>query len=769
MLERIARFSFRRRRIVLLCWVVVLVGLGVLQGVTGSAFRTDFTLPDSESNDGFSLLRAASGGDGGGFDGTIVFRADAGVTDPTVVATMTEVFDRTRGVEGVTSLVSPYDGEVGASQIAPAGPLAGKVAFARVGFAPTLGQSDFLHITEEVKELLPEQEGLQVELGGQVFAEFEPPESELLGLAFAVVILLVSFGSVLAMGLPIGVALFGVGTGVTLLTLASHLINMPDFTNILAAMIGLGVGIDYALFIVTRYREAVHRGLSFEDATAESITTAGRAVLFAGCTVVISLLGMLLMGLDFVRGLGIGASIAVAMTMVASITLLPALLGFAQARVEVTRYRGLVAALAVAVALFLVGLKLVSAAGVVLLGGLAVVLASFVVAPLRREVPRREPKPMRETMWFRWSRTLQRHPWVGAIGGLFILVVLALPVFSLRLGFADEGNFPETSSVRRAYDILGEAFGPGFNGPLTLVAQVAPSDSAAATGAVLTAVTATPGVQAALPVTPPDSPLLVVQVIPATSPQDEATEELVATLRDDVLPAVEASIGTPVFVTGTVPANIDFASFIAGRLPIFFGAVLGLSFLLLMAVFRSLLVPLKAVVMNLLSIGSAFGVVVAIFQWGWFGELVGIGKGAPIEAWGPMMMFAIVFGLSMDYEVFLLSRMKEEYDRTGDNATAVADGVATTARVITAAAAIMVFLFGSFLLESNRAIKVFGVGLATAVFLDATVVRMILVPATMELLGARNWWLPRWLDRILPRIDVEGGGHAVERTPEPVG
>ncbi len=640
--------------------------------------------------------------------------------------------------------------------------------FARVGFAPTLGQSDFLVITEEVKETLPDQDGLQVELGGQVFAEFEPPESELLGLAFAVVILLLAFGSVLAMGLPIGVALFGVGTGVTLLTLVSHLLNMPDFTNILAAMIGLGVGIDYALFIVTRYREAVHGGSSFEDATAEAITTAGRAVLFAGCTVVISLLGMLLMGLEFVRGLGIGASIAVAMTMVASITLLPALLGFAQARVEVTRYRGLIGAIAVALALFLVGLKQPSAAGVVLLAGVGVVLLSFVVAPLRREVPRREPKPLRETLWFRWSRTLQRHPWIGALGGLAILVVLALPVFSLRLGFADEGNFPETSSVRRAYDLLGDAFGPGFNGPLTLVAQVDGANAATASGAVLDAVSTTPGVAAALPVAPPGSPLLVIQVIPTTAPQDEATSELVTALRDDVLPAVERTIGTDVFVTGTVPANIDFASFIAGRLPIFFGAVLGLSFLLLMAVFRSLLVPLKAVVMNLLSIGSAFGVVVAIFQWGWLGSLVGIGKGGPIEAWGPMMMFAIVFGLSMDYEVFLLSRMKEEYDRTGDNATAVADGVATTARVITAAAAIMVFLFGSFLLEPNRAIKVFGVGLAVAVFLDATVVRMILVPATMELLGARNWWLPRWLDRLLPRIDVEGGGQH-PRAQEPVG
>ncbi len=756
MLERIARFCFVRRRLVIGLWIGLLVLLGVFQGLAGSGYHTDFRLAGTESQEGFDLLNEA-GLAGSGFEGTVVFLAEQGIEDPAVTAAMTTMFEGVAQQKGVVAVTSPYR-ELGTSQIAQQGPDANKLAYARVQFDPDIQQADFLRLAKDTKELRPELSGLQVELGGQVFAEFKPPESELLGVAFAIFILLISFGSVLAMGLPIAVALFGVGTGVALLTLGSHLTDMPDFTGLLAAMIGLGVGIDYALFIVTRYREGVHAGLSYEEATVVALNTAGRAVIFAGITVVISVMGMVLMGLGFVRGLAYGAAVTVAMTMVASITLLPALLGFARARLEITRYRGLAAAVLMAIALFGLGLGIPVLA--LLATGLAVlvVLASFLVPALRKVIPRPQPKPLRETVWFRWSRVVQRRPWPAALGGLIVLVVLSIPVFSLRLGFSDEGNYPAETTTRKAYDLLAQGFGPGFNGPLLVVAAL--GDKPEVAEQVTTALQGVAGATVLLQ-SPPGSPLSTWLVVPATSPQDAATEDLVTHLRQDVLDPIEAQAGVRLPVTGVVASNIDFADFIAKRLPIFFGAVLALSFLLLMMVFRSLLVPLKAVIMNLLSIGAAFGVVVAIFQWGWGGSLVGLGKGGPIEAWAPMMMFAIVFGLSMDYEVFLLSRMREEFDRTGDNATAVADGLATTARVISAAAAIMVFVFGSFLLEGDRQIKLFGVGLAVAVFLDATVVRMVLVPATMELLGKVNWWLPAWLDKRLPRLDVEGTPHPV--------
>ena len=756
MLERIARFCFVRRRLVLGLWIGLLVLLGVFQGLAGSGYHTDFRLAGTESQEGFDLLNEA-GLAGSGFEGTVVFRAEQGVQDPAITAAMTTMFEGVAPQKGVVAVTSPYS-ELGTSQIAQQGPDANKLAYARVQFDPDIQQADFLRLAKDTKELRPELSGLQVELGGQVFAEFKPPESELLGVAFAIFILLISFGSVLAMGLPIAVALFGVGTGVALLTLGSHLTDMPDFTGLLAAMIGLGVGIDYALFIVTRYREGVHAGLSYEEATVAALNTAGRAVIFAGITVVISVMGMVLMGLGFVRGLAYGAAITVAMTMVASITLLPALLGFARARLEITRYRGLAAAVLIAVGLFGLGLGSLVVFLLAVVLAVLVILASFLVPALRKVIPRPQPKPLRETVWFRWSRVVQRRPWPAALGGLIVLVVLSIPVFSLRLGFSDEGNYPAETTTRKAYDLLAQGFGPGFNGPLLVVAAL--GDKPEVAEQVTTVLQGVAGATV-LTQSPPGSPLSTWLVVPATSPQDAATEDLVTHLRQDVLDPIEAQAGVRLPVTGVVAANIDFADFIAKRLPIFFGAVLALSFLLLMIVFRSLLVPLKAVIMNLLSIGAAFGVVVAIFQWGWGGSLVGLGKGGPIEAWAPMMMFAIVFGLSMDYEVFLLSRMREEFDRTGDNATAVADGLATTARVISAAAAIMVFVFGSFLLEGDRQIKLFGVGLAVAVFLDATVVRMVLVPATMELLGKVNWWLPAWLDKRLPRLDVEGTPHPV--------
>ncbi len=756
MLRTLGRSAHDHRVAVVGVWVAALALFGGVSGALGSGFASEFSLPDDvESQQGFDVIDEGFGGRGAGQTASIVFEATQGVEDPAVVAAMTDYLAEVDALADV-SVTSPYE-PAGGAQIARQGPRAGEVAYAQIEVPRHMSFEETIELGNEMRDLVPDVDGLRVEVGGQVFSEFEPPESEVLGLAFAIVILIVSFGSVLAMGLPIGTAVFGIGVGASLVTLMSRVIEMPDFTLTLGVMIGLGVGIDYALFIVTRFREELHAGRPVPDAVATSIDTAGRAVIFAGTTVVISLLGMVLMGVTFIRGLGIGAAVTVAITMAASITLLPALMGFAGARIEVSRWRGVIAAGLVSLTLVGVGLG-VDALLLALPAAVVVLVAGLFVAPLRAEVPRRAPKPLDQTLPYRWSRFVQAHPWPMVIGGTAVLAALAIPVLGLRLGFADEGNLSTDTSARQAYDLLAEGFGPGYNGPLIVAAELAPGTTPAELERVGAALAADEGVAAVSPVAPnaPDAATAALwQVVPATSPQDEATYGLVERLRDDVLVSATDGTGITATVTGSVAASVDFASYLGDRLPLFFAAVLTLSFLLLMAVFRSVLVPLKAVLMNLISIGAAYGVVVAVFQWGWGSSLLGI-EAAPVEPFLPMMLFAIVFGLSMDYEVFLLSRVKEEYDRDGDNARAVSDGLASTARVITAAAAIMVFIFSSFVLEDDRVIKMFGLGLAAAIALDATIVRMLLVPATMELLGDRNWWLPRWLDRILPGIDVEG-------------
>jgi len=731
---------------------VALAVLGGAAGRIGTNFSLQFNLPDVESARGIDVLTETFGGESSGRTGSIVVRADGGVNRPEVVQPLTGFFAELDARDDL-AVTSPFD-PAAMNQISRDG----TIAFATVNLDASIEtQEEFIAIFEDMTAIAPVIEGVQIEYGGEVFAEFEAPSSEILGLAFAVIILIAAFGSVLAMGLPIGTAFGGIGAGVLVILLASNLVTMPDLSTTLGIMIGLGVGIDYALFIVTRYREVLRRGVDGVGAAAEAINTAGRAVLFAGTTVVISLLGMLLMGVGFMTGLGIGASLTVLMTMLASVTLLPAFLGFAGDRIERTRVRGIVAAALVAVALVGLGLKRFEITWAAALAVVVLLVGRFVPF-LHRELPARRVKPMRETIPFRWSRWVQRHPGISLVAGTGVLVLLALPVLGLRLGFADEGNYPTDTTTRRAYDLLAEGFGPGFNGPLTLVTRVTPADLPVVEQ-VSQALATTPGIAQVTPAIPndPNSPSAVLwRIFPASAPQSQEAADLVNALRDDVLPAATQGSALDVLVTGTVPVNVDFSAYLAARLPMFFGAVLALSFILLMLVFRSLLVPLKAVLMNLLSIGSAYGCVVAVFQWGWGAGLLGLGTDAPIDPWLPVMMFAIVFGLSMDYEVFLLSRVKEEYDRDGDNEAAVADGLAHTARVITAAAAIMVFVFGSFVLDGNRSIKMFGFGLAVAVFLDASVVRMLLVPATMQLLGDRNWWLPRWLQKVLPHIDVEG-------------
>jgi RND superfamily putative drug exporter len=650
-----------------------------------------------------------------GFAGQVVFRADQGVDDAQVRQTLEDLFDRIEsGVEGV-SVASPYAPE-NAYQISEDG----NVAYAEINFSDRSNEQYF-DDADLIKELHAESQaqataGLQIELGGDLFAEVPEFSSEAFGLLAAVIILLLVFGSVLAMGLPIITALFGIGCGAALIGLVCNVLAVPDFTTQVAAMIGIGVGIDYALLIVTRYRAGLHDGLAPRDAVVLAIDTSGRAVVFAGITVVISLLGMFFLNLDFMRSMATGAVLAVLMTMLAAITLLPAMLGFVGNNIDKLR-------------------------------------VPFLHKPT--EVGSAEGD--RNSFWYRWSRLIQSRPWPALIVSTAVLVILAIPVFSIRLGFADAGNRLESDTTRRAYDILSQGFGVGFNSPVLVILETPNGGGDAATVSELQgALASTQGVASVSdPIPLADGQIQLFNVFPASAPQDEETTDLVHRLRQQTIAPVVSGQATPAFTTGGPAFVVDFADYMSDKLPVFFAAVLILSFLLLMTVFHSLVVPIKAVLMNMLSIGASFGAMVAVFQWGVGADLIGIGKEGPIEAWAPMMLFAIVFGLSMDYEVFLLTRVREEYDRLGDNSRAVADGLAATGRVISAAAAIMICVFGSFMLGDERALKLMGFGLAFAVLIDATIVRLVLVPSAMELLGKANWWAPAWLVRYLPTIRVD--------------
>ena len=762
MYSSLGRWCYRHPWRVLIAWLLIIVIVaGASRGV-GSAYGGTPAAPDAESSLGADILDEHFGRIGAVISGRIVFKAEQGVNDPAVQAVMTELFKRVTAIDGVT-VGAPYDPN-GGHRIAAQGPEAGRIAYADIDTGADTSAFEAEEIGLEIGRLIDEvgvrsMDGVQVEVGGAWLSDREPPESEAIGLAFAVFVLILAVGSVVAMGMTVGTALIGVGIGAAGVVLLSNVATVPEFAPTIGIMIGIGVGIDYALFIITRYREWVSGGLSAEEATAAALDSAGRAVIFAGATVVVSLLGLLLIGLPFVAGLGLAAAITVAVVMAGSVTLLPAVIGLLGDRITTTRFRGVVASALVAVALlgFGTGFRLLLVG--VPLAAVMLVAGSFKTPsnPLRRVVRHREPKPRRETGWYRLSRMVQSRPWLFAVGGTVVLLVLAAPVLGLRLGFSDEGNFAEETTTRRAYDLISEGFGPGANGPLLVVAESSPDPGEiAALSGLSEALNRTEGVAfASVPIANLTIDAFLIRVQPTTGPQDAATEDLVHRIRNDVIPPALDGTELDALVAGQVAFNIDISDYLAGRIPVFFAAVLGASFLLLMAVFRSLVVPLKAVIMNMLSIGAAYGVVVAVFQWGWLGALTGV-EPAPIEPFVPMMLFAILFGLSMDYEVFLLSRMKEEYERTGDAVNSVADGLAATARVITAAAAIMVVVFGSFVLEDSRPVKLFGLGLATAIAIDATLVRMLIVPSTMELLGARNWWLPRWLDRIIPNLRVEG-------------
>lgn len=726
LLESIARSCFSRKWITSFVWVVILAATLYVSNTQGGKFANNFKLPGTESQQTFDLL-ARSFPAQSGDTGQIVFKAEGGIAS--VRSRMEAGFAAARGVSSkILFITSPYSPE-GGRQVAAAGPNAGKIAFAEIQFSvPSTELPEDLsgRIQSAVKKAVRPDDRLQVEFGGSAFQSIAPPggREEKIGLAAAVLILLIAFGSVLAMGLSMFIALFSLGVSLAGLAILARFMDVATFSPLIAAMIGLGVGIDYALFIVTRYRSGLHEGRTPETAAVLAVTTAGRAVLFAGTTVIISLLGMFLMNLTFVNGLAVGAGLAVLVTMLASVTLLPALLGIVGTRID----------------------------------KLSIHFRS-------RNKP---PKPREKGFWYRWSRSIQRHPLPFVLVSLVILGTLAAPVFSIRLGNSDAGNGPTQLTTRRAYDLLSEAFGPGYNGPLLVAASFRAPESLAGLQELQRALAADPGVASVTPVVPnnPQKPsAAIIQVFGKYAPQDIKTDQLIKRLREDVIAPFAGRTGIIIHSGGPAAIGLDLTDKLTERLPVFFAGVILLSFLLLMAAFRSVLVPLKAALMNVLAIGAAFGVLVAVFQWGWGAELIGVDRTGPIAAFSPMILFAILFGLSMDYEVFLLSRIKEEHERTGNNALAVADGLASTARVITAAAAIMVTVFFSFVLGDEPNAKLVGLGLAVSILLDATVVRMILVPATMELLGEANWWLPGWLDRILPKINMESEGRAPYEAP----
>ena len=715
-LRALARFCYRRRRLVVVCWLGALVGVNVIASVVGTNFTTNFSAPNTESTRAANLLRAnfkAESGDAV----QVVYQGTPAMTDPAVRRQVASFNAALAAVPHVVSVSDPYTTPGSISK-------SGTIALANAQLddkaqdIPNSVGSQMIHLAEQHTTAQ-----LEVKLGGQLIQQSERPSlsGEGIGILAAIVILLIAFGSVLAMVLPIAVAIAGIAVGLPIIGLLTHVYPLQSFATTLATMIGIGVGIDYALFVVTRYRQGLHAGLDPEEAVVTAIDTSGRAVLFAGLTVIIALLGMLAIGLSFISGLGMGAAAVVALTVAAAVTLLPAALGFVGSNIDKWRLPWV----------------------------------------------HNDGDGSRRTVWHRWSGFVQRHAWPVTIAGFAIVLALAFPVLSLRLGFADAGNDPAGSQTREAYDLLSKGFGPGFNGPFLLAIQLpAGAQHAADLQGLQRAVAQTPGVASTTPaLVNPAGTTAVMRVYPTTSPQDAATSRLLHHLRHDVIPNATAGTGQKVYVGGFAALTDDFADLLGRRLPLFIGVVILLSFLLLMAVFRSILVPLKAAIMNLLSVGAAYGVIVAIFQWGWGKDLVGIGKEGPIQAFLPIMMFAILFGLSMDYEVFLLSRIREEYVRTGNNAQSVADGLAATARVITAAAAIMCTFFLSFVLGDNIIIKLFGVGFASAIFIDATLVRLVIVPSSMELLGDANWWLPGWLDRLLPHLDVEG--HADDELTPP--
>ncbi len=709
-LGRLGWWSFRHRRLVAAAWLVVLIAVTLAGRVTGSAFRTDLTGGNTPSQQATAFLQGhfpAQAGD----VAQVVFATSAPATSVADRARIDRTLAALAGLPHVVSVRGPFSAGA-AHQVSPDGHLAyGVVRFDRSGDALPVAAIQRV-ITRARGAAAP---GFNVQLGGAPIQRTESPAfgtSEAAGILAAVVILLLAFGSVIAMVLPIATAIAAVATTLGVLDVVSHVVTVPSFGPELAALVGLGVGIDYALFVVTRYRAALHGGAGPQRAVVTAMAVSGRAVVLAGSTVVLSLLGLFLLNLPFIYGAALGAVIAVLLVMAASVTLLPAVLGFAGTGIDRLR----------------VG---------------------------RRSRADHSPGTP-HGWWFRWSRQVQRRPWLAGTTALAALALLAVPFASLRLAFSDAGTSPASYTSRQAYDLIAKGFGRGANGPLLVTVKLPGHGAERAVASLRAGLSRQPDVSF---VTPADYNLAktaaVLTVIPRTSPQDARTAALVQRLRDVAVPRATAGTGVRALIGGQTAASIDTSAVISHHLAAVVGFVIALSVLLLIAAFRSVLVPLVSAGLTLVSTAAAYGVIVAVFQWGWLGSGIDNGATAPVDPWIPLMLFTLLFGFSMDYQVFLLSRIREEWLGGASDSDAVANGLAATGRVITSAAAIMICVFAAFVLGDLRVLRVIGLGLAVAIFLDATLVRMVAMPSALRLLGRAGWRFPRWLDRAIPAFLAE--------------
>ncbi|WP_256069548.1 MULTISPECIES: MMPL family transporter [unclassified Streptomyces] len=718
----VARWCFRHKWTVILLWLVALLVVGGAGRTLGDSYSNAFSLKGTESSKVLDLLGKVLPQQSGEAD-TVVWHVDSGsVRDASVRERIDPVLAKIAGQKDVGTVGSPYD-KAGAAQISKDGRTAyATVTYTKLGNDMNLDQAQALIDTAHTAKA----QGLHVEVGGNRPAQAEQPLpglAEGVGIAAAGVVLFLALGSLFGMLMPLVTALFGIGISSSAIILLSHGMDVADFAPQLATLVGLGVGIDYALFIVTRHRKGILRGRSPEEAAVTALNTSGRAVLFAGGTVCIALLGMFTLRLTFLNGVAVAAALTVVITVAAAVTLLPALLG-------------------------VIGIRVLS-------------------RRQRRNLAANGPEQLTATgAAARWSSFLQRHPRSLALVAVAVMATLAIPALSLRLGSSDQGNNPTTTTTRKAYDMLADGFGPGFNGPLTILAEVPTAADRTALDGLVTKLKTTDGIAyaAAVPMKP-GATVALIQAVPTTSPQDKATSDLIDRLRHDVVPAAERGTTMRAYVGGQTAIFKDFSTVLFGKLPLFIGVIIALGFVLLLFAFRSLVVPLTAAVMNLVAAAASFGVLVACFQWGWGGSIAG--RAGPVDAFLPVIMLSLLFGLSMDYQVFLVSRMHEEWVHSRDNARAVRVGLAETSRVINSAAVIMICVFAAFVLSGQRVLAMFGVGLAGAVALDAFILRTVLVPSLMHMFGASNWWLPGWLDRRLPHLAVEAADDADSEAEAP--